>query len=131
MDENLRFVQILDDLKQKGVVTDYVQVANVLGTNKAAISDIKGQRKKLSIELLRRLKSSYPNVSLEWVIMGIGEPFMPPNSEIQSASPIELIEKISKQAEEIGCLKERIRQMTIEKEKHVSGASTSDIANVV
>lgn len=58
MDENLRFVQILDDLKEKGVVADYVQVANALGTNKAAISDIKGRRKKLSIELLRRLKIS-------------------------------------------------------------------------
>lgn len=131
MDENLRFVRILDDLKQKGIVTDYVQVANVLGTNKAAISDIKGQRKKLSIELLRRLKISYPNVNLEWVIMGAGEPFVPPDNKAQSASPIELIEKISKQAEEIGCLRERIRQMTIEKEKHVSDVSTSDIANVV
>lgn len=131
MDENLRFVQILDDLKKKGVVTDYVQVANILGTNKAAISDIKGLRKKLSIELLRRLKTSYPDVSLEWVVMGSGAPFVVPGEEIQGVAPIELINKISEQAEEIGRLKERIRQMTIEKEKRVSDASTSDIASVV
>lgn len=131
MGENLRFVQILDILKEKGVISDYVQVASVLKTNKAAISDIKGQRKKLSIELLRRLKLSYPEVNLEWVIMGSGSPFGDSNNDNPSLSSIELIEKISKQAEEIGCLKERIRQMTIEKEKHVSDVHTSDIVNVI
>lgn len=131
MDENIRFVQILDDLKEKGVVADYVQVANALGTNKAAISDIKGQRKKLSIELLRRLKISYPEISIEWVIMGTGTPFVSAECEKQDISSIEFIDKISKQAEEIGCLKERIRQMTIEKERHVSGASTPDIVNAI
>ena len=117
MGENLRFVQILDMLKEKGVISDYVQVASVLETNKAAISDIKGQRKKLSIELLRRLKLSYPEVNLEWVIMGSGSPFEDSGND-------------NPQAEEIGCLKERIRQMTIEKEKHVSDVRTSGIANV-
>lgn len=36
---------------------------------------------------------------------------------------------IKEQAEEIGCLKEQIRQLTIEKEKHVSDAATSHTAN--
>ncbi len=36
---------------------------------------------------------------------------------------------IQQQAEEIGCLKEQIRQMTIEKEKHVSDADISNIAS--
>ena len=70
MDENFRFIQVLDGLKEKGIITDYVQVANTLGTNKAGISDIKSGRKKLSIELLRRLKLSYPNINIEWIIMG-------------------------------------------------------------
>lgn len=130
MDENLRFVQILDTLKENGIISDYVQIANVLGTNKAAISDIKGRRKKLSIEMLRRLKSSYPEISLEWVIMGTGNPFVAPNDTPTSASPLDFINKISEQAEEIGRLKEKIHQLTIEKEKHVSAVPTSDIANV-
>ena len=58
MDENLRFIAIIDSLKEKGLVNDYVQIAKELDTNKAAISDIKAGRKKLSIELLRRLKKS-------------------------------------------------------------------------
>lgn len=72
MDENFRFIQVLDGLKEKGIITDYVQAANTLGTNKAGISDIKSGRKKLSIELLRRLKLSYPNINIEWIIMGEG-----------------------------------------------------------
>lgn len=72
MDENFRFIQVLDELKEKGIITDYVQAANDLGTNKAGISDIKSGRKKLSIELLRRLKLSYPTTNIEWIIMGEG-----------------------------------------------------------
>ena len=67
MDENFRFIQVLDELKEKGIITDYVQAANDLGTNKAGISDIKSGRKKLSIELLRRLKLSYPTTNIEWI----------------------------------------------------------------
>ena len=37
---------------------------------------------------------------------------------------------IKEQAEEIGRLKEQIRQLTIEKEKHVSDVSISHTANV-
>ena len=76
MDENFRFIQVLDELKEKGIITDYVQAANDLGTNKAGISDIKSGRKKLSIELLRRLKLSYPTTNIEWIIMGEGDAFV-------------------------------------------------------
>ena len=75
MNENLRFISIIDELKSKGVIADYVQVAANLQTNKAGISDIKSGRKKLSIDLLRRMKLSYPNINIEWVIMGEGEMF--------------------------------------------------------
>lgn len=45
MDENFRFIQVLDELKEKGIITDYVQAANDLGTNKAGISDIKAEER--------------------------------------------------------------------------------------
>ena len=41
MDENFRFIELLDTLKANGVISDYVQVSKELGTNKASISDIK------------------------------------------------------------------------------------------
>ena len=37
--------------------------------------------------------------------------------------------RFKEQAEEIGMLKEQLRQLTIEKEKHVSDASTQNIAS--
>jgi hypothetical protein len=50
MDENFRFIQVLDGLKEKGIITDYVQAANTLGTNKAGISDIKRRKWKQNLK---------------------------------------------------------------------------------
>ena len=72
MNENIRFIALIDTLKAQGQVSDYVRLAATLGTNKAGISDIKAGRKKISIDLLRRLKLSYPTANIEWVIMGVG-----------------------------------------------------------
>ena len=127
MDENIRFVQILDLLKKKGVINDYVQAASILETNKAAISDIKARRKKLSIEILRRLKNSYPIVNLDWVIMGKGEPFVLENKETQSMNTSDLIEKIAEQAEEIGRLKEVIRHFSNEKENSITNTIATSV----
>lgn len=114
MDENLRFIAIIDSLKEKGLVNDYVQIAKELDTNKAAISDIKAGRKKLSIELLRRLKKSYPSCSIEWVVTGEGNPFITPQSlsNTSSSQNTELfLNRIVEQAEEIGRLKARIEEL--------------------
>lgn len=114
MDENLRFIAIIDSLKEKGLVNDYVQIAKELDTNKAAISDIKAGRKKLSIELLRRLKNSYPSCSIEWVVTGEGNPFITPQSlsNTSSSQNTELfLNRIAEQAEEIGRLKARIEEL--------------------
>ena len=118
MDENLRFIAIIDSLKEKGLVNDYVQIAKELDTNKAAISDIKAGRKKLSIELLRRLKKSYPSCSIEWVVTGEGNPFITPQSlsNTSSSQNTELfLNRIAEQAEEIGRLKARIEELEREK----------------
>ena len=53
----------------------------------------------------------------------------PSNNEMFLSILREKDKTIKEQAEEIGRLKEQIRQMTIEKEKHVSPAATSNIAN--
>ena len=133
MGENLRFIGLIDELKRRGIVSDYVQVAAQLGTNKAAISDIKSGRKKLSVDIIRSLKISYPTISIEWIIMGEGEPFIETTTEkniTQLGDTIIFLDKISEQAEEIGQLKEQIRQLTIEKERLASNAHSSHAANV-
>ena len=131
MEENIRFIQILDELKQKGEIADYASVSTVLGTNKAGISDIKSGRKKLSIETLRRLKSSYPNINLEWIIMGVGEPFVSNKSESGNNDlSSTFINKIAEQAEELGRLREQIEQFKKGRGHSASDANTSEIANV-
>lgn len=133
MDENFRFIQVLDELKEKGVITDYVQAANTLGTNKASISDIKSGRKKLSVELLRRMKISYPSINIEWIIMGEGEAFITSESSSEPLMPKTessfFIEKIAQQAEEIGMLKQTIVQLRREKGNLVSDANNSLVAD--
>ena len=133
MGENLRFIELIDELKRRGVVSDYMQVAAQLGTNKAAISDIKSGRKKLSVEIIRSLKLSYPTISIEWIIMGEGKPFIETTTGrniTQLGDTTIFLDKISEQAEEIGQLKEQVRQLTIEKERLASYAHSSSTANV-
>ncbi|MCM1380136.1 MAG: transcriptional regulator [Prevotella sp.] len=72
-DENFRFMELVEVLRKQGVIADYVQLSQILETNKAGISDIKAGRKKISIDLLRRMKLSYPQINIEWIIMGVGD----------------------------------------------------------
>lgn len=125
MDENIRFIALIDTLKAQGQVSDYVRLAATLGTNKAGISDIKAGRKKISIDLLRRLKLSYPTANIEWVIMGVGE-MLPPDPEHPekqpSSAPTYLLDMIKEkdqiirqQAEELGELREKLKNAQAEK----------------
>lgn len=108
MDENIRFIQVLDMLKSKGEISSYKQASEVLRTNKAGISDIKNGRKGVSIALLRGLKLSYESVNLEWIITGKGTPFITINTQGVDETTLKLIEKLTQQAEEIGNLKTRL-----------------------
>lgn len=137
MNENSRFMQIIEELKTRGTVTDYVQVAAILETNKAGISDIKAGRKKLSLDILKRMKLSYPYINIEWVIMGEGDMFhSDENTQIKSSIENKLFEIIQEkdltirtQAEEIGKLREQIAQSQREKGKNAGNAQVSDIAS--
>ncbi len=139
MDENLRFIALIDDLRAQGQVADYVQLATTLGTNKAGISDIKAGRKKISIDLLRRMKLSYPNANIEWVIMGEGHMFVQETKgqEPTNTAPSYLLEMIAnkdasivEQAKEIGRLEQRIKQLEQRLEKTVGDVCTDNTANV-
>lgn len=84
MSENIRFFEIVEALKKQKLLADYVQLASILNTNKAGVSDIKQGRKKLSIEIIKSMKLSYPQINIEYIIMGEGDMFI--NSEIKTIS---------------------------------------------
>ena len=73
---NDRFFQLYDALKEQGRISTYVQLAEILETNKAGINDLKSDRKKISLDILVNMKNSYPDVNLEWLITGNGSMFV-------------------------------------------------------
>lgn len=75
MEENDRLFHIIEILKSSNRLNNYVQLADLLNTNKAGISDLKKSRKKISIELLKSMKDSYPDINIDWILTGEGEMF--------------------------------------------------------
>lgn len=140
-DENIRFMQLVEDLKIRGKVADYVQLANMLGTNKSGINDIKNCRKKISVELLQRMKSSYPDISFDWIIMGVGDMYTD-NGQVESVprqedptSTYKFLEEMIREkdkiimglSEKIG----RLKEMVGKQEEKYAESSFSSLENAV
>lgn len=140
-DENIRFMQLVEDLKIRGKVADYVQLANMLGTNKSGINDIKNCRKKISVELLQRMKSSYPDISFDWIIMGVGDMYTD-NGQVESVprqedptSTYKFLEEMIREkdkiimglSEKIG----RLKEMLGKQEEKYAESSFSSLENAV
>jgi hypothetical protein len=134
-------IRHLVDIKAGGKNTVFAQK---LGVSEANIRGyIKGVIPKADV--LEKIVITY-EVNAMWLLTGLGYETLPnsnPGNPILATNETNIktffgqLEpyiqskdaKIIQQAEEIGRLKEQIRQMTIEKEKHVSDADTSNIAN--
>lgn len=80
----------------------------------------------------------YNDINSTWLLTGKGDIYYNTSSTTTQTTELSSLlalirekeEIIREQDREIGRLEERIRQMTIEKEKHVSDASISGTANV-
>ena len=138
--ENSRFFQIVERLKKEGKISDYVNLASILGTNKTGINDLKQGRKKLSVEIIRRMKYSYPLININWLITGEGEMFdldrkaytknaleTGNGNSMNLSQSLELINKLLEQAKEIGKLENEIKNLQEKLEKgKVDAGSSSD-----
>lgn len=140
-DENIRFMQLVENLKIRGKVADYVQLANMLGTNKSGINDIKNCRKKISVELLQRMKSSYPDISFDWIIMGVGDMYTD-NGQVESVprqedptSTYKFLEEMIREKDKIimgQCeLIGRLKEMVGKQEEKYAESSFSSLENAV
>ena len=134
-------IKHLFDIKAGGKNTVFAQK---LGVSEANIRGyIKGVIPKADV--LEKIVISY-DVNAMWLLTGLGNDTLPnsePGNPILATEETSIAKffgqlepyiqskdaKIIQQAEEIGRLKETIKQLSIEKEKHVSDADTSSIAS--
>lgn len=105
--------------------------ATKLGVSEA---NIRGYIKNVvpKADILEKIVISY-DVNAIWLLTGMGDmlqgtPEVPPAAS--DATIDRLLAKITEQAEQIGALKEQIKQLQREKGKDVPDAQTSVIANV-
>lgn len=139
MEENLRFITLLDELKEKKLINGYAHLASIIGIRRSGISDIKTGRKKVSIELLRQVKNAFPIINTDWVVTGKGDIFLSQDTTEHLARPgiehrlLDIIQEkesvILHQAEEIGQLKERLYELQRKKGKDAPSAQTTDIVH--
>lgn len=105
MDLTDRFFKVYDLLKKQGKIGSHVELGQVIGTNKAGVSDIKYGRKKLTIDHIKNMKISYPRVNLEWIILNEGEVFEEKEKNIHSGLLVKtqqkLIEKLEEEIQEL------------------------------
>lgn len=109
----------------------------------ASPSNFKGAGKKsaLSSGKIAEILTLYPDLSPDWLLNGIGEMLRTPNVGGTPVMPQSLEDKlltviankdktIREQAEEIGCLRERIAQIEQILKKNACNVSSDGIANV-
>lgn len=118
-----------------------------VGVTPTVIENVVGTRQgKPSFDVLEKVCAN-ANISATWLMTGRGDMLADEPTGTIKQQPIitderlvtqgvtpelitELLNRITEQAAEIGRLQEQIRQMTIEKEKHVSDVPISGTANV-
>lgn len=100
-----------------------------IGASKGVLSRAINNGTDIQSKWIQQIVEIYPQYSTRWLLTGEGPIFDKQESYDADQEYPHLLDIIRSQAEEIGRLKEQIRQLTVEKEKHVSHASTSGIAS--
>ncbi|MDZ4329175.1 MAG: hypothetical protein U0945_01165, partial [Flavobacterium sp.] len=125
MSDNERLFIAYDFLKQKGYIKTYTQLAEVLGTNKAGINDLKIGKKKVSIDNIRSMIKSYPEISLNWLVLEEGSMEIKKISEGFDIST----ELLIMQKEKIEDLKKEIAELKYSKKDPILYKSVAEPAH--
>jgi len=67
-----RLFKAYEYLKEIGKLSTLQEFADIIGTNKAGMSDLKADRKKVSLENLILLTEAHTEISFEWLAKGAG-----------------------------------------------------------
>ncbi|WP_165042551.1 S24 family peptidase [Dysgonomonas sp. ZJ709] len=86
MDYSARLFSLFDNLKQQKRINTYVELAEIIGTNKSGINDLKTEKKKVTLDHICSMIKSYPDINLDWFISGEGEMFKTSHHERKNTS---------------------------------------------
>lgn len=78
---------------------------------------------------LTKIIDAFPDIDLNWILTGIEQKNVM-STDIWEGTNEKLLEKVIKQAEEIGQLKEQIRQLELRLGKDAANVNTAITANV-
>jgi len=133
-----RFIEAYERLLGEGLVTSKKEFASSVGVSPSMITEISKGRSSVGTSAIQNIVLLY-GISGDWLLTGIGDmlkgavgqPPSPQQSDDNEPNPLlnQLLDTIREQAEEIGQLKEQVRQLTIEKERLASNARLPDTAN--
>ena len=120
-------------IKEKGISTRALEQA--IGCSNGVISRCISKGTDISSLWVSKIIEIHNDINPTWLLTGKGDIYYNTSTQTTELSSLlalirEKEEIIREQDREIGRLEERIRQMTIEKEKHVSDAPISGTANV-
>lgn len=98
------------------------------GLGRGNISNM-GPNSAIGSDKLTKILDTFPNIDLNWILTGVEQKPIEGTDATDGANSM-LLEKIITQAEEIGRLKERIRQLEQRLGKTADDASIGATANV-
>lgn len=138
-----RFIEAYNTLLSTGKVSDKKDFATKLGISASMITEIVKGRSSVGITAIQNIVFVF-NISAKWLLTGEGEPYEKAEDTVTNITQTSSLEPtdtflllirekdiiIRQQAEEIGRLKERIAQLEHIREKAVSDAPVSGIADV-
>lgn len=134
-----RFIEAYERLLSDGLVTSKKEFASSVGVSPSMVTEISKGRSSVGTSAIQNIVLLY-GISGEWLLTGKGnmlkgaveQPPSPQQSNEKEPTLLvnQLLDTIKEQAEEIGQLKEQVRQLTIEKERLAANAHSSHAANV-
>lgn len=97
------------------------------GLGRGNISNM-GPNSAIGSDKLTKILATFPDIDLNWILTGIEQKPID-GTDVWEGTNSLLLDKVIKQAEEIGCLKERIKQLEQRLEKTAGDANIAHTAN--
>ena len=100
--------------------------AEVMGIQRSGISHLLSGRNNPSLDFVKKLKETFPEYTLDWIVFGEGpmtvsEPFFSPSSAIDSAGTKQSEESEMKPVRETPILQSESREGTTSSSSHPTG----------